>query len=353
MHLDPYTNIGIHTKGFWKKTNCLLLETSIDNKIKNFLIENNYEPTRNNAIFRKGSRQVVVSLVDDFISKINAYRTPVPFLLEKDDIVITDNYVSCPTQYRVEKLPASFYGIYYPGHSKLEHWEPDRKYSFSVNRMDQSRFILMLELARYTPLSQGYVNFNCQVDYYFDSEEVDKAALKQNFLSFWHKLSDDNQVKYRESFDCLANSMPYRNYSIDFEKIFTKSLLNIVVETYAGPYTVALSEKIFRTMTQPAPWIIYGGTHSVSYLSALGFDTLRDFVNHTSYDFLRLTDQKEECFLGQFHEISQRLNSASFDTLAVRCQQAAKNNLDLLRYYAMTWHSDFENWKDRFAEILK
>lgn len=345
MNVDPFTNTIIQQQGIWVKTDCLAKEQATVEQIERVINHNGYQRDETNPrLWRRGSHKVILCLVDDLISASGNYDTDVPYLFDKDTLVITDNYLSCPTQYQIMSVPVSFFSIYQ--HEVLNDWEPERDYSFSVNRLDDRRFRLMLELALRSHLASGYVNFNCQTDYPSEFWQPDHHSLRSNFESRFTTMSQDDRAKYRPSYDLLISNMPYRNYDIAHEDIHYRSRCNIVVESYGSDTTVALSEKIFRALVLPVPWTVYGGHYVVAWLENLGFDCMSDMFNHNHYDRLKEIEDKARIFV--WFSLKAVKESAVLDQnlLRYRCRQASEHNQRLLRSYQSRWPSEFAHWLD-------
>jgi len=161
MSIDHWTNQEIHEHGFWAATQCLLKEQQTIDRIESTLSAQGFQRAEDDArLWTRGKKKLVLCLVDDVRSASRDYETDTPYLFDRDTLIITDNYFSCPVTFQVLTLPVSFFSIYYNKNSA--RWQPDRAFCFSINRLDHRRFKLMLELAKRAHLPQGYINFNCQ-----------------------------------------------------------------------------------------------------------------------------------------------------------------------------------------------
>lgn len=343
MNKDPFTNTAINDTGIWVATDCLSKEKSILARIIHAIESRGFVlSTCNHRLWIRGDQKILICLVDDIRSASDDYETDIPYLFDRNTLVITDNYIGCPTQYTVSYLPSSFFHIYH--HEPNVIWQPDRDFCFSVNRIDPRRFTLMLELGLRSHLTQGYVNFNCQTAHLFGTEAPDWHQLRENFTRHFDDLSDQSREKYRSVFNMLLGIMPYRNYDIDHETIHVRSRCNIVVESYGSDATVALSEKIFRALVLPVPWTLYGGHYAVAYLESLGFDCMGDIINHNHYDQLKEIEDRVRVFVWFSLRIARESINRDQPTLVKRCQQAADHNRQLLRTYRDSWDHDFTNW---------
>lgn len=338
FHNDP---LGIYQGEIWTQSQCLQQEHSTHETITSQLINSGYTSTESNRIWKKGTQTSVVCLVDDIFSCGQDFSQDLPYLFDRDTLVITDNYLTCPSQYKVINLPDSFFGIYSYIPTN-QTWNPTKDFVFSVNRIDDKRLKLMFELARLTTIDRGYVNFNCQVAF---RRETDPAILQKQFQQQWSQIDTQEMItRYEPQYNQLASMMPLANHNLDFETLQLSGFLNIVIETYSSDNNIALSEKIFRALVTPAPWTVFSGRYTVAYLEQLGFDTMRDVVDHAHYDRLKETENKINIFIWKSLDIIKYLKSQNFEQLQMRCQQAAIHNQNVLTQMRQQWPTDFEQW---------
>jgi hypothetical protein len=259
-------------------------------------------------------------------------------LFDADTMVITDNWINTPTVYQVARLPDSFYGIYsyVPAN---QAWQPDRDYAFGVNRLDFRRMQVLLSLHQKLGLHTGYVNFNCQVDM---RAEHSVEQLQRNFLDQLTHAEPRELSALRQ----LCDIMPIKNYSIDHDQTHTRSWLNITVETYSSDNVVALSEKIFRCLVTPVPWMAYSGRYTMARLRSMGFDVLDDVVDH-QYDRLIEAHHKMSEFANTAKRTIADLKAQDWHQLVSRCRSAAQHNQQLLSDMHGSWDSDFAIWLSR------
>ena len=300
-------------------------------------------------VWQRGNRKVVVCLVDDIVSCSQEYSKTLPYQFDKNTVVITDNRINVPTQYRVHQLPQSFFGIY--SHQPQQSvWKPQRRLNFSVNRIDVKRLLLMLEIYHRTRLhpqlsTLDHINFNC---WSWSGDNVTEAGLKDNFQREWDMLSDDYHTVYQQSFEELKDQMPLVNHTLSHEQSHVSSWINVIVETYSSDHNIALSEKIFRAMCLPVPWIVYAGKHTVAYLHSMGFDVLGDIIPH-SYDSMienrtAAYGDKMVDFIFEGTDAVTKMKKQTFQTLNERANQAAVHNQRVLAELRASWPTDFAHW---------
>jgi len=327
----------IHHGEIWQASQCLKQETSAANMICTHLADQGYQRTiavsNTRSIWTRKDQQVVVSLVDDAWDCALDRSQDTPYLFDVNTMVITDNWINTPTVYQVARLPDSFYGIYSYTPAN-QTWLPDRDYTFGINRLDFKRMQVLLNLYYKLGLDRGYVNFNCE------ARQQTVQASQQAFL---------DQLVHAEpaelpAFHQLADMMPFKNYTIDHDQTYTRSWLNIIVETYSSDNVISLSEKIFRCLVTPAPWIAYSGRYTVARLRSLGFDVLDDIVDH-SYDRLIEAHHKMSGFVGTARDTITALKTHDWATLKQRCTSAAQHNQQLLAAMKNSWAGDFDAWR--------
>jgi hypothetical protein len=344
----------VHSGEIWNQSQCLSHEHNVNSAIFQILQNAGFTAPGHPRIWKKDNHTVIVCLVDDIRSCNADYHKDLPYLYDTNTTIITDNYLTCPTQYRVIRLPTSFLGIYHYV-PKNQDWWPKRDFSFAVNRIDQRRFMVMLELGLRVHLHHGYVNFNCYRpgdQAVADPSLVSKQQAQEYWLEHWNQASAEDQAQYQKSYELLVDQMPVRNYEIEHDAIFNRSYVNIITETYSSDNNVALSEKIFRALVTPAPWTVLSGRYTVAYLETLGFDTLSDLVMHNHYDRLIEVQDKTRIFIWKSLETAKELKTQDVDKIKARCQRAAAHNQQLLASMAAEWPSDFKTWLGDLTQTL-
>lgn len=341
MHIDPHTQQPIHQGKIWTRSLCLDLEKTAVETIRLRLQHLDYNDTEGRGImWHRNGKRIVLCLVDDVRHCVPDFETDMPYLFDRNTTVITDNLILCPTLYKVLNMPNSFYGIY--AYSPEENDIVDRQFSFLINRLDDKRFRIMLELAKRTDLSAGYINFNCQKDFISDKNDIDLNKLKQNFADSWLHLDATQQRVYGSVYDRLLHQMPLKNYNVDHDQALMRASCNIVVESYSSDTSIAYSEKIFRALALPRPWMLYGGRYSVARLESMGFDCLQDIMHHNRYDALKEIEHKIQVFVVQALQNICYLDNLDALWLQQRCQKAALHNQKILWQFRHSWRADLE-----------
>lgn len=265
----------------------------------------------------------------------------------KNTVVITDNHALFEPQYTICQTPSSYFGIfsYSP---KNQNFSPQRRFWLSANRFDTQRQLIFLELLRQSGglesvLKKDYINFNV----WNPSGPNDTVQDLQNtFANYWDSLKE-SMPSYQKYYDQAITRLPIRNHNLLIEQTGVGAFLTMVVETYADPVVIALSEKIFRALVTPAPWIVYAAPGTVNYLKSLGFDVLDDIVEHSYDDTVNTVDKPNAKVVdyiasGFFNYKNLRKHSAT--NLAARCVTAARHNQNVLKHMKQQWPADFAAW---------
>ena len=330
----------IHANEIWQSSLCLEHEEAAVDTIYTRLAELGYQTTavisHTRSIWQRGLQTVAVSLVDDVWNCARDRNQDTPYLFDSNTMVITDNWINTPTVYTVARVPNSFHGIY-AYQPADQTWRPDRDFTFAVNRVDLKRMRILLNLYRYVGLHRGYVNFNCAGDRHSDP--------RQNFRDQLVCATDKELIFFEQ----LQEMMPLKNYEIDHDQTHTRSWLNIAVETYSSDNVISLSEKIFRCLVTPVPWVAYCSRYTIAKLRCLGFDVLPDIVDH-NYDHVVEAQHKTATFVNTAHTTIDRLKQHNWSQLAARCQAAATHNQTLLASMKQTWRSDLAAWLARWIQ---
>lgn len=339
-----------YTSEIFTASQCIWHENTLMDFFRHNLIALGYTAADDsNKVWRRGDRVVVICLVDDYTTCSNKFEHPVSFQFDRNVTVITDNLVSTPTQYRVLKLPETFYGIY--SHEPQDQtWTPERRLNFSVRRIDARRLRLWLELVYRNEQSRtshitDLVNFDA---WEWQGDNATPEGRQQSFFNVFNTLRPEIREVYESTAAKAGTLIPYRNHNLSLERQFLSAWVNLVVETYSSDDVVALSEKTFRALCLPAPWMLFCGKNSVAYLSALGFDILADLVDHRSdslgHHFSYDDNDKSVVYVWDAKKLAQDLQERDLPQLKHRLATAATHNQQLLREFKNKWPRDFAVW---------
>jgi len=184
----------------------------------------------------------------------------------------TDNQFLQPTEYI--NLAPEFWHIYRCPDIQDDIY-PDKHFSVMMNRISGERLMLLYKLHESGLFAKGYVGFNCL----FHDRDPDVQQRKQNFSNVHREC---NWHQWNKNYQDLLPEMPML-LNMDPDTAAMRSDITLVVESYVNDTVIAFSEKIFRALQTPRPWILFCSPGSVAVLRDAGFDVMDDAVDH-SYD---------------------------------------------------------------------
>lgn len=349
----------VYAGEIWQQSRCIQHENTIVTFMQDCLSMQGYQfdpvqPKR----WSKQQKSVVTCLVDDIQTCATDYRQPASHYFDHTTVVITDNWINYPTAYRVCRMPDSFFGIYSYAPASLQ-WQPQCRFNLNINRIDQQRLLLFLELYQHTSalsqtMDQDLVNVNC---WSWTGDNSTADSLVQNYGDCYESWRESNPVyhaHYADNFAYTVQQMPLKNHDLTLEQCHLAAWINIIPETYSSRGSVAMSEKLFRALAYPVPWMVFSGRNTVCYLESLGFDVMRDVIWH-QYDDLLDTGSaqygdKVVNFVYEACDAYHRLKSSDFHVLQQRCVNAAVHNRQLLAAMKARWSVDFATW---WSELIR
>ena len=241
-------------------------------------------------------------------------------------ILVTNNWLA-PGQLdpaRYEQFPDSWYGIY-AGSPDAVDVTPTQSYNCFINRMDPIRQSWLYQLVRRDLFDQGYISANMDISRHVTQR---KCLPDADILTVFDQQFEQHLKIFQREHDFIRPQMPYRNFEYDnLTQTIMSSKFSIILETYFDRNEViTFSEKIFRSLKLPRPWILFAQQHAVRYLRDMGFDVLDDVVDH-SYDSVEFGIDRQVKLL----DVAEQLCNLKFNTTLVkRTQQAADHNCRVL-----------------------
>jgi hypothetical protein len=138
----------------------------------------------------------------------------------------------------------------------------------------------------------------------------------------------------------VRDKVPYKNFvdNGDLTNTIMSSKFSVVLETYFDNNNiVTYSEKIFRALQLPRPWILFGPCLAVTHLRGMGFDVYDDIVNHDRYDLIEFEIERQVVILDMMEELC----NLDIIKLNARLTQGQIHNQNLLKQFNNTWKEDF------------
>ena len=223
-------------------------------------------------------------------------------------VIVTDNHPLGPIAGRLISVVPEFWSIWHFDPVYIDR-APVRRFNCFMNRPRGDRNIVFYELIRRRLLSQGFVSYNCTASEL--AREYTAADLT------------------RYSVEHLQAPVPYNTVEAHgtLEQCIIDSEVSLVIETYTADDHIVFSEKIFRALQMPRPWVMYSSLGAVALLENHGFDVLSDCVDH-AYDRIKEHTPRLMAVLNQLESIRPDLK---------RSAAAAEHNRALLKDWARQW----------------
>lgn len=268
------------------------------------------------------------------------------------DILVTNNWVSpavLESQY-YEQFPDSFYGGLYSGQVSVESVATTKKFNCFINRMDPIRQSWLYQLIRRNLFELGYVSFNMDISRHNTLRHSDNSATPMQVFEQQFRQHLDI---FGPEHDFIKSQVPYRSFDVNTlpDQIIMQSNFSIVLETYFDcNEIITYSEKIFRCLKLPRPWVMFAMQHAVQGLRDMGFDVLDDLVDH-SYDTIDFAINRQVAILDQIEVMCENQLTTS---MIARCEQAAEHNQKLLSKLSNTFNKDVDDtFKRAVAKCLQ
>ena len=244
----------------------------------------------------------------------------------------------------IYSLPNDFYGAYYI--SKIAtNGVIKRDFNCFLNRTDPIRQSWFYLLHSRGLLDHGFVSFNMhqRPGLWYPSDDPFETFdhYHTDFLSSFDDIKED-----------IKQIIPYKNFIDEGNlcEIILSTKFSIVVETYFERTDCKVfSEKTWRAVQLPRPWLLFAATGCVQRLRDMGFDVFDDYVDH-SYD---LHDTSKTCVSRQEDILKETQRLSKLDItprILDDWQQKALHNRNIIKTWANSWHS---KCRMPFDQILK
>lgn len=201
-----------HHGEIFVKSQCMQHESSVMEFFRSCLSNLGYvTDDASRRVWKRHNRQAIVCLADDFNVCGAQLDKPPADWFDANTVVLTDNHITVPTQYTVCELPTSYFGIfsYVPD---SQDYAPERRFNFSINRLNTQRELIFLELVRQLGgvdqlLALDFVNFNAW-DGSGANHNLDQ--VRDNVKKYWNKLDSSGHSVYGEFFGDLVRLVPIK-----------------------------------------------------------------------------------------------------------------------------------------------
>ena len=285
-----------------------------------------YIKSLNARLSNLGKSQIILGLIDVI---------PPDLLFSQTSQIVLHGYTlqnktqtTCP----IFEIPKSFYGIYYMPNVD---WHRKIKKSFNcfINRNDPIRQSWFYLLYNRKYLDNGCVSFSGHSRLHNQTKELE--------------LFDHIHHSTLSCFDSLYHNIralvPYKNFQEtgNLCDIMLSTKFSLVLETYFDRTdALTFSEKIFRVLQVPRPWLLFHATGTIKVLRDLGFYVYDDIIDHSydNYDTTHSSVQRQESILNQMEKLIQlEITDSMFD----HWEQKTRHNRKILQDWNQSWQNDF------------
>jgi hypothetical protein len=314
------SSVKTHHDGIWIS---MPREIDVIKTLATSIIEQGWVPSKQDANnygypyeYQKNQKQLRCRLIDSVFMD-----PPHP---DFDNIYVTDNHPISPTQSLMISVLPEFWSIW-QFDPVFENQPASRGFNCFMNRPRGSRNIIFYELIKRGLIDQGLISYNCE-----------PKELEQEYQNaeFFHYQTQHETAKALVPFNSVESCGTLEQCIID-------SKISLVAETYTSDSHTVFSEKIFRCLQLPRPWLLYCSPGSIELLQTHGFDVMSDWMD-ISYDQIDDHFDRLDAILTQLENtINKEYSTQDYD----RFDQACDHNRTLLKTLA-------DRWPDKLQKIL-
>tara|TARA_B100001057_G_scaffold500913_1_gene618784 strand:+ start:7352 stop:8275 length:924 start_codon:yes stop_codon:yes gene_type:complete len=247
----------------------------------------------------------------------------------KNNIIVTDNFIK---KKHIALYP-EFYGNYFYKPKYTERL-PTKLFCCFINRADSFRQSWLYQFERCKILDKGAVSYRLE----YRKDDIAKEISTTPSLLFEH-LYQGNEIFAKEH-NILKYRVPFTTFETTLEQAIIDSKISLVLETYFDKtHGVAFSEKIFRNLLLPRPFLLFNNPGAIQHLRSCGFDVFDDIVDH-SYDNIIEGVPK------QIHILEQTKKFALIEystKLVDRLQEGCNNNINKLLELKNLWPTKLQS----------
>lgn len=243
--------------------------------------------------------------------------------IDSNHVLISDMIIHDHHGPQIHLWPEIF-GVY---HQRMiyDHKIPSKKFNCFINRACEFRQSWLYQLIRTNQLEQGHVSYHAH-----DRFSNDKPSI------VFEKLFKKNNKIFQHEHDYIKDRIPLKTFDLPLEDAIVDSERSLVIETFFDdPKFISYSEKIWRVIQLPRPWILFASVKAIHYLRTWGFDVFDDVIDH-SYDLEPDPIRRQLMCLKQLdrplHYDQQTL---------INYEKRAEYNRDLLLQYRKLWHDKY------------
>lgn len=274
----------------------------------------------NNTLQCKGVK-LSVNIADCF-SKEDLYGQGSEVLLT-ETLLTKTQYITKP----IYQFNESIYGIYYM---------PEYNWNIEISKL------LSCFINRIDPIRQffAYKIFSLELDKDAWLSFIGDNREEMSCLEYYDSIHKTFYFPhYQDVYLKIRSQMPFKNFldTGNLCDVILQSKVNLVIETYhERTDSVTFSEKIFRSLQTPRPWLLLGSTGSIRRLRSMGFYVYDDFVDN-GYDDHDTSENVEERFNAIFDRLQDLKNLSVTSSILEYWKDKTKHNRQILEEWNKIW----------------
>lgn len=232
-----------------------------------------------------------------------------------DDLIITDLMYSGTIS-----LWPEFFGFY---HCDFEYRNtpPVKKINYLTNRVENSRLKILYSL--------------------YDLGLIERCNISLNGLQpngSLAKLPEHHENCPAQEF--FQPRIPFRNWNESLEQSVIDCEITLVHETTFDSPMKLLSDKTWRALQLPRPFVIFGCPGIIKWLKQMGFDVSEKFIGH-EYDAIQDHDSRRK------EVLSSVLRFKWNNNMIEELENTALNNRKLLKKLRLNFSNKLETELDK------
>jgi hypothetical protein len=295
-------------------------------------VENNTNVNQNYGFsnsYQRKERRLAYRFVDSLF-----FGNPEVWNWDDKDVIVTDNVSLRPVNCKQILVLPEFWHIY-SCKMIFKNRVPTHGYNCFMNRISGDRSQVFYELIRRNILDKGQVSFNC----WRPGDGRNSVTVDYTINNYTWQYEQAEMFQYVAEHQKGLELIPYCTIDENegLVQVIINSNVSLILETYTSDSHIVFSEKVFRALQLPRPWLLSCSPGSVKLLKDHGFDVLDDYVDinydsipEHSHRLLKILDQLETFIDRKYTEQDYQ-----------RFELAAKHNQALLSKFEQCWPEKF------------
>ena len=259
-------------------------------------------------------------------------------------LALTNNIVQASAEQsrHIHTVNHTYYGMYYCEYPNLDLYTVIQKdFNCFMNRYDIFRQSWLYQLIKQNLFDLGFISFNSEISGGKQPPPFPEIPSITGTEAFDYGFKKHNSI-FAAEHEFIKSQIPYKNFidSGDLTPVVMSSKFSLILETWFHDNSVlTFSEKTFRCLQLPRPWMLFSTQYAIKQLRNWGFDVLDDVVDH-SYDLIANNVERQLAILAE----TQKLINLNIDI--ARCVQASQHNQAILKSWDQCWsinmHEDLD-----------